>query len=57
MPSLDIHIAIARKYLIKYNDVKDKIVFIKENLDSDLSKDRIASHYIKKMIKMNYRKF
>ncbi len=51
MPSLDIHIAIARKYLIKYNDVKDELAFIKGNLDPDLAKDRIASHYTKKVIK------
>lgn len=57
MPSLDIHIAIARKYIIKYNDVKDEIAFIKGNLDPDLAKDRIASHYTKKMIKMTYQKF
>ena len=48
MPSLDIHIAIARKYLIKYNDVKDEIAFIKGNLEPDLVEDRIASHYTKR---------
>ena len=48
MPSLDIHIAIARKYLIKYNDVKDEIAFIKGNLEPDLAIDRIASHYTKR---------
>lgn len=45
MPSLDIHIAIARKYLKKYNDIKDEISFIKGNLEPDLVDDRIASHY------------
>ena len=47
MPSLDIHIAIARKYLKKYNDIKDEVAFIKGNLDPDLAEDRIASHYTK----------
>lgn len=48
MPSLDVHIAIARKYLEKYNDIENEIAFIKGNLDPDLSDDRIASHYTKK---------
>ena len=53
MPSLDIHIAIARKYLTKYGDIKDESAFIKGNLDPDLMEDRMASHYTKKNNKNN----
>lgn len=47
MPSLDIHIVIAREYLKKYNDIKDEYDFIKGNIAPDLLDDRIASHYTK----------
>ena len=52
MPSLDIHIAIARKYLKKYSDIKNDVLFIKGNLYPDLVDDRIKSHYTKKVIKI-----
>ena len=45
MPSLDIHIAIARKYLNKYDDIINKNEFIRGNLEPDLVDDRIVSHY------------
>ncbi len=45
MPSLDIHIAIARKYLQMYSDVKDVTSFIKGTLAPDLAVNRSASHY------------
>lgn len=48
MPSLDIHIAIARKYLKKYNNIENEVAFIKGNLYPDLVDDRINSHYTKK---------
>ena len=45
MPSLGIHVAIARKYLKKYADIKDEMAFIKWNLDPDLVDDKNISHY------------
>lgn len=45
MPSLGFHIAIARKYLKKYDDIEDEMAFIEGNLDPDLADDRIAAHY------------
>lgn len=53
MPSLDIHIAIARKYLKEHNDIQDEIAFIKGNLEPDLVADRNASHFTKKGNKDN----
>lgn len=53
MPSLDIHIAIARKYLKEHNDIQDEIAFIKGNLELDLVDDRNESHFTKKGNKDN----
>lgn len=53
MPSLDIHIALARKYLKIHNDIKDEVEFIKGSLAPDLAIDRIKSHYTKKVDKNN----
>lgn len=49
MPSLDIHVAIARKYLKTHNDIKNEIDFIKGNLAPDLAENRVKSHYSKKV--------
>ncbi len=53
MPSLDIHIALARKYLKIHNDIKDEVEFIKGSLAPDLAIDRIKSHYTKKVNQNN----
>ena len=45
MPSIDIHLAIARQYLSKHADIKNTFEFIKGNVAPDLVDDKKISHY------------
>lgn len=45
MPSFNIHLAIAEKYLEKHNDVKNKEEFIKGIVIPDLSPNKRELHY------------
>ena len=49
MPSIDIHMAIARNYLKKYDGIGDHLKFIKGSIAPDLASDTISSHYGKGM--------
>ena len=45
MPSIDIHLAIARQYLKKHIDIRNTKDFIKGNIAPDLVEDKKVSHY------------
>lgn len=45
MPSFNIHLAIAKRYMDKHNDIKDKLSFYKGSIAPDLVDDKKISHY------------
>lgn len=53
MPSIDIHLAIARQYLTKHKDIKNTEDFIEGNVAPDLVEDKFKSHYSGKVENKN----
>ena len=45
MPSFNIHLAIARKYIENHNDIINEDEFLKGNIEPDLVIDKSKSHY------------
>lgn len=45
MASFDIHLAIARKYITKHNEIINKEDFVKGNIAPDLVENKTISHY------------
>ncbi len=45
MPSFNIHLAVAKRYLDKHNDVKNALDFYKGSIAPDLTNDKDKSHY------------
>lgn len=48
MPSFSIHLAIAKRYMDKHSDIKDKMAFYKGSIDPDFTDDKNKSHYTAK---------
>ena len=48
MPGFNIHLAIAKRYMDKHNDIKDKIAFYEGSIAPDFTGDKNKSHYTAK---------
>ena len=58
MPSFNIHLAVAKRYLDKHNDVKDTKAFYKGSIAPDFVDDKSISHYTaKRRESINYSTF
>lgn len=45
MPSFNIHLAVAKRYLDKHNDIKNTLDFYKGSIAPDLTNDKYKTHY------------
>ena len=57
MPGFVIHIAIAKEYIKKHNDIDNIEEFIKGNIEPDLTKDKAKTHYGKSPTYTNLKEF
>ena len=57
MPGFVIHIAIAKEYIKKHNNIKDTEGFIKGNIEPDLTKEKSKTHYGKSPTYTNLKEF
>ena len=57
MPGFVIHIAIAKEYIKKHNNIKDIEGFIKGNIEPDLTNDKTKTHYGKSPTYTNLKEF
>ena len=57
MPGFVIHIAIAKEYIKKYNNIRDIEEFVRGNIEPDLTEDKSKTHYGKSPTYTNLKEF